>query len=265
VQKPRRLDAAAWPVGATTGAASLAIANAGTEPLAIAGTLTGSNAAVGTRPVAVRCFDGMLDLTDSIHFVGGYGFDGSNDFLRRLRFGRLLFRDDNRFRLFNRRHRKLRTRPLAFPQDLRRGLRLAQSAAATAASGSWAQEKHEMRFLAGGVNDRCCSRVPHRKPDCKQRHRRVCGQRRHGRLACPRRSAVGPREQRGYRLRVERQRRLPKATAGPRRVQNAYIPCARDEIQLATCDERLDCPTRHAGGPGDLVDGEYFVRGTRGH
>src|SRR4030095_5639589 len=128
VQQPRWLEAAAWPIGATTGAASLSLTNAGTEPLAIARTLTGSNATVRTRPVAVTCFHGMLDLTHALHLVGGYGFHGSNDFLRRLRFGCLLFRDDNRFRLFHRRHRELWTRPLGFPQDLRRRLRVGRVA-----------------------------------------------------------------------------------------------------------------------------------------
>jgi hypothetical protein len=141
VQQPRRLDAAAWPIGATTGAASFAFADTGTNPLAIAGTLTSSNAAVRPRPIAFRSFDRALDLPNAIDFIRGDGLDWGDDFLRRLGLWRLLFRDHDRFGLFRWRHRELRPRPLALSQDLGRRLWLSQTAAATTTAGPGLKRK----------------------------------------------------------------------------------------------------------------------------
>src|SRR5207249_4875872 len=66
VKQPRRLDAAAWPVRPAAGASARAVADPGSEAFAVAGTLAGSDAAVGAGPVAVPPFHRMFYRTFAV-------------------------------------------------------------------------------------------------------------------------------------------------------------------------------------------------------
>ena len=153
MQQPRRLDAAAGTIRAAASAAARAVADARSESFAVA--LARAHAAAAAGAVAFGSFNCMLDLADAILIVGCDRLHGRDDLLHRLGFRRRsLPGDHNRLRLFDGRHRELRPRLVASAQDLRRGLRLAQAAAATAAARPGTHQEHEMRFLVHRLFER---------------------------------------------------------------------------------------------------------------
>ncbi len=269
-------------VRSAAGAAALAVANARPAPFAVARPLAGPDAAVCARSVAVGPFDRVLDGAFAIAIVGRDCFNRRDDDLRGCRLGSrfrrrrlndwlnrcrlrcvLLARRRHHRLLADARNRNLQAR-LAAARDFRRRTWLAQTAAAAAPAGSRAEEEDEVCFLVHRILHGRGLGAIHGQHDEEQRHRGVCDERQHDRLAClaPR---AGRLEQLRRRLRMQRERRLAQAPGRARRVRDVNERRVGNEAQVAAAEERADGVRRHARRASDFVDREDFGERTLGH
>ena len=168
VEQPGRFNPATRPIRASAGAAPFAFADARTLAFTVAGALPCPDAAVLSRPVTVRGFDRVFDLSLSIVISGSYSGDRSHDGLGRGRFRRRRRRRIWCGRLFDNRNRYIRVRR-AVARNPRGRLRRTRPAAAPAAAGARRQQEYKVRLLVNGVLERCGLDPAGRQPNKKRR------------------------------------------------------------------------------------------------